>query len=102
MKVVQSCDKGDLELLLNIIVRDAANIGGTLRAFQKDASKEEVVAFWSKQMESKANFIANIASQALHAWDMEEYHPDHNDDYDKLMKEAGKKVGRFEQVEWQG
>lgn len=102
MKVVQSCDKGDLELLLNVIVTDAANIAGTLRALQQNACNQELVEFWSKQAESKANYIANIASQTLHAWDMEEYHPDHNDDYDKLMKQARKKVGHFEHIEWQG
>lgn len=100
MEIVDSISKHDLELLLNIIARDAARIGETLRSFQKDASDEDIVQFFSKQMESRANFIANAASQALYAWDMQEYTPLDGSDYDKAMKEAGKKACNFEPVQW--
>lgn len=99
MKVVKSIDKGDLEALLNVIVTEAAWLAN---ATPVDADEKKVREFFNMQMQQKANRIAYIASQALHAWDMEEYSLEANDDYDLLMKQARKKSGNFEQVEWEG
>lgn len=86
--VIYGIDKGNLEALLNVILEESSN---ALEVIQNDDAPTRVI-----------KYIQEITSQALLAWDMQEFVEADGEDRIAFLKEAYGKVNRFERVEWRG
>ncbi|MDA1616418.1 hypothetical protein PDK03_07375 [Bacillus cereus group sp. TH204-1LC] len=88
IKVVDCIDKGDLESLLNVILEESSN---ALEVIQNNDAPIVTI-----------KYIQEIVSQALLAWDMQEFVEADGEDRLDFLKEAYGKVNRFERIEWRG
>lgn len=88
VEVVDCIYKGNLEALLNVILEELSN---ALEVIQNNDVPDRTI-----------KYIQEITSQALLAWDMQEFIEADGEDRIAFMKEAYEKVNRFERLEWRG
>lgn len=84
---VKSVDKKELEQLLNVIVQE------TSKAY---------VLCEQEDVKNIIEHIEIIASQAISAWDMQEFVEADGEDLHEFMEEANRAVGNFKDIEWEG
>lgn len=87
-QVVDCIYKGDLEMLLNVILNETKN---AIEVCKNNDNPSITI-----------KYMQLIISQALLAWDMQEFEEADGEEYYDFMKEAYEKVNRFKRIEWRG